>query len=65
MLGAVALDRGDPSVAVKLLFFVCLPISFLVGVGYSLVALFGGNKAALLPLAILLTFAVYVAHKLA
>ncbi len=65
LLGAVALDGGVPSAAVMLLFFVGLPIFFLLGVGCSLVALFGGKKAALLPLVILLTFAVYVAHKLA
>lgn len=64
MLGAVALDGGDPSAVVMLLFFVCLPISFLVGVVSSLVALFGGRKGALLPLAILVIFAVYVAYKL-
>ncbi len=64
LLGSVALDSGDPSAVVMLLFFVCLPISFLVGVGSSVLAIFGGKKAALLPLAIFLTFAVYVAHKL-
>lgn len=66
LLGAVVLDRPtDPSVVVMFLFFVCLPVSFLIGVGASLLALLGGRKAALLPLAIFLAAAVYLARMLA
>lgn len=61
LLGSVVLDRPtDPSAAVMFLFFLCLPVSFLVGIVASLTAIARGQKAALLPLVIFLASAVYI-----
>ncbi len=64
LLGSFVLDGGDPNTMVMLLFFIILPLSIIVGIISSIIAIISGRKDAYIPLFILITYTLYIIQKL-